>query len=241
MSTLYKKMNIHQTTYTHDLGGSSKGHYFSNRYSSKWIKKFNTLEPICCWNDSVGAPDLAVVCHGPSKVDRLAEQQSISKTSWAAASGGAELIDSLDGWDDYYPTVQTARGRHRDSATTRLVPLRAERPQPESAAATTKSWWSHCRATTAGEGGSRACRQSRRMGRLLPHRPNSAWETERFSDGTARPPQCRASPARIGGSNHKITVELLSCNYGRRGAWKIRSSLLQKNQQRTLVLPSSVI
>jgi hypothetical protein len=90
-------------------------------------------------------------------------------------------------------------------------------------------------------GGSRACRQSRRMGRLLPHRPNSARETERFSDGTARPPPCRAYPARIGSSNHKITVELLSCNYGRRGAWKIRSSLLQKNQQRTLVLPSSVI
>jgi hypothetical protein len=37
------KLNIHQTTYTHDLGKSSKGHYFSNRHSSKLIDKFQHI------------------------------------------------------------------------------------------------------------------------------------------------------------------------------------------------------
>jgi hypothetical protein len=44
------------------------------------------------------------------------------------------------------------RGRLPHRPNSAACPLHIECPQPEYVAATMKSWWSYCRATTAGEG-----------------------------------------------------------------------------------------
>jgi hypothetical protein len=189
----------------------------------------------------VGAPDLVVVCHGPSKVDRLAEQQSISKTSWAAASGGAELIDSLGGWDDYYPTVQTARGRHRDSATTRLVPLRAERPQPESAAPTTKLRWSYCRATTAGEGGAELVDSLGGWGDYYPTVQTARGRQRDSATARLVPLRAERTQPESAAATTKSRWSYYRATMAGEGHGKSEARCCKKKQQRTLVLSSSVI